>query len=272
MKPDLSPGVLRKLVLEMAYFGKTVHIPCAFSLIEIVSALYSKHLRFDLKDARSKDRDFLVLSKGHGVMALYAVFHQLGWLPRESLEKYFSDGSLLHGLSEAHIPGLEATSGSLGHGLPIATGLALGLARRAIAEKKPAKHVFCIVGDGEMNEGSMWEAILFAGHHKLTNLTVIVDANGFQAMGKIEDILSMEPFADKFRAFGWEAVECDGHSLEALNREFEKSVDTKKPRAIIARTVKGKGVSFMEGNNVWHYTRLDQDLFTKAVAEVTGNA
>lgn len=272
MKPDLSPNTLRKLVLEMAYFGKTVHIPCAFSIVEIVSALYSKFLRYDVKDPRWEGRDYLVLSKGHGVMALYATFHQLGWLSREAIEKYFSDGSLLHGLSEAHIPGLEVTSGSLGHGLPIATGVALGFKKQAAKLGQAPKRVFCIVGDGEMNEGSMWEAMLFAAHHKLDNLTVIVDANGFQAMGKIEDILSMEPFVDKFRAFGFDAVECDGHSLEALNREFEKSVVPNpggKPRAIVARTVKGKGVSFMEGDNSWHYTRLDEPKFVRAIAEVS---
>jgi len=276
MKPDLSPATLRKLVLEMAFFGKTVHIPCAFSMVEIVSSLYSKYLRYDVKDPRWEGRDRLVLSKGHGVMALYAAFHQLGWLPREAIENYFADGSLLHGLSEAHIPGLEVTSGSLGHGLPIATGLALGFKLEAARTGKPAKRVFCIVGDGEMNEGAMWEALLFAGHHRLDNLTVIVDANGFQAMGKIQDIVGMEPFVDKFRAFGFDAVECDGHSLEALDREFAKSVgpasENPKPRAIVARTVKGKGVSFMEHDNTWHYTRLDQAKFDRAIAEVSGNA
>ncbi len=266
---DLSPGALRKVVLEMAYFGKTVHIACAFSLIEMVSVLYRKHLRFNPKDARAADRDYLVLSKGHGVMALYAVFYQLGWLDRKAVEGYFCDGSLLHGLSEAHIPGLETTSGSLGHGLPIAAGMAMGLTRQADGKCADAKHVYCIVGDGEMNEGSMWEAILFAAHHRLGNLTVLVDANGFQAMGKIEDVLGMEPFVDKFKAFGWDTVECDGHSVVALDRELARPRDADgKPRAIIARTVKGKGVSFMEGDNRWHYTRLDDATFKAAVAEV----
>jgi len=271
MKPDLSPNALRKLVLEMAYYGKTVHIPCAFSIVEVVSALYSKFLRYDPANPRSEDRDYLVLSKGHGVMALYAVFHQLGWIDRAAIENYFSDGSLLHGLSESHIPGLEVTSGSLGHGLPIAAGVAFGFARQARLEKTPPKRVFCIVGDGEMNEGSMWEALLFAAHHKLENLTVIVDANEFQAMGKTKDILDMEPFVDKFRAFGFDAVECDGHSLQALDRELEKSIGPGrgKPRAIVARTIKGKGVSFMERDNTWHYTRLDRDKFDRAIAEVS---
>jgi transketolase len=266
MKPDLSPSALRKIVLEMAFHGKTVHIPCAFSMVEIVSSLYSKFLRYDAKNPRWEDRDYLVLSKGHGVMALYAAFHQLGWIGRAEVEGYFSDGSALHGLSEAHIPGLEVTSGSLGHGLPIAVGLALGFKLRAEKEGKKSRRVFCIVGDGEMNEGSMWEALLFAGHHELDNLCVVVDANGFQAMGRIGEILDMEPFVDKFTAFGFDATECDGHSLEALDREFSRQ--SAKPRAIVARTVKGKGVSFMEHDNTWHYTRLDQDKFDRALAEV----
>lgn len=263
---DLSPSTLRRGVLEMAYHGKSVHVACAFSLIEMVSVLYRKHLRFNPKDARDPERDYLVLSKGHGVMALYAAFRQLDWISKDTVEKYFSDGSLLHGLSESHIPGLEVTSGSLGHGLPIATGMAFGLKRNAGAGGE-AKKVFCIVGDGEMNEGSMWEAILFAGHHRLENLTVVVDANGYQAMGKIEDVLGMEPFVDKFRAFGWDAVECDGHSVEALDSALARA-PTGKPRAIVARTIKGKGVSFMENDNRWHYTRLDEENFKAAIAEV----
>ena len=270
MTPDLSPSTLRRLVLEMAYAGKTVHIACAFSLIEIISTLYSQVLRYRADDARWTERDYLVLSKGHGVMALYAAFHQIGWLPREAIDQYFTDASILHGLSESHVPGLEATTGSLGHGLPIATGVALGFKRLS---KSDPKRVFCIVGDGEMNEGSMWEAVLFAAHHRLSNLTVVVDANGFQAMGRTEEVLGLEPFVKKFRAFGWDAVECDGHSVSALAREFEKATgpqtERQRPRAIIARTIKGKGVSFMEDDNRWHYTRLDEELFKRAVAEVS---
>lgn len=257
----------------MAFHGKTVHIPCAFSLIEIVSSLYSKFLKFNPKDPRDPKRDYFVLSKGHGVMALYAAFYQLGWLKREHIEGYFSDGSLLHGLSEAHIPGLEVTSGSLGHGLPIAVGMAFGA-----KTKKEVRRVYCVAGDGEMNEGSMWEAILFAAHQRLGNLTLIVDANGFQAMGKVEEVLGMEPFPAKLQAFGWETVEIDGHSLEALDREFARitAMDplNSKPQAIIARTVKGKGVSFMENDNRWHYTRLDEDTYKKSLNEVavTGGA
>ncbi|MDZ4081386.1 MAG: 1-deoxy-D-xylulose-5-phosphate synthase N-terminal domain-containing protein, partial [Bdellovibrionales bacterium] len=180
-------------------------------------------------------------------------------------EKYFSDGSLLHGLAEARVPMLEVSAGSLGHGLPVAVGYALGKKRNA----QPG-HVYCIVGDGEMNEGSMWEALLFAGHHKLDNLTVIVDANGHQAMGRIPEILNMEPFAEKFRAFGFETSDIDGHQVGVLKSTFENNkLKHGKPKAIVARTVKGKGVSFMEDNNEWHYRRLTPELLEAAKKELS---
>jgi transketolase len=260
----LDPKTLRRHVLHMAHRGQSVHVPCAFSLIEVLSVLYSKFARFNAADARDPERDRVVLSKGHGVMAAYACFRELGWLEQDRLDRYFSDGSLLRGLSEADIPGLEVTSGSLGHGLPVATGMALGLRRR-----KRAQRVYCVVGDGELNEGSMWEAIAFAGHSRLDNLTVIVDANGFQAMGTTESILSMEPLAAKFAAFGFEAAECDGHDVAALEKTLiGLHRRTGKPQALIARTVKGKGVSFMEADNTWHYTRISDETMARALKEL----
>ncbi len=260
----LDPKTLRRSVLRMAHRGQAVHVPCAFSLIEILSVLYSRFLRFDPADPRHPERDYMVLSKGHGVMAAYACFRELGWLEQEHLDRYFSDGSLLRGLSEADIPGLEVTSGSLGHGLPVAAGLAFGLKRK----KKPQR-VYCVVGDGELNEGSMWEALAFAAHARLDNLTVIVDANGFQAMGATESILSMEPLVGKFSAFGLAAAECDGHDAAALEktlRELQRAPG--KPQALVARTVKGKGVSFMEADNAWHYTRLTDETLARALKEL----
>ena len=161
---------------------------------------------------------------------------------------------------------MEVSAGSLGHGLPVAVGYALG--KRRLNE---SGHVYCIVGDGEMNEGSMWEAVLFAGHHKLENLTVIVDANAHQAMGRISDVMNMEPFAAKFAAFGFETYDIDGHNVEVLG----KTLSTKpagRPRAVIARTVKGKGLSFMEDNNEWHYRRLTPELLEAARQELQGKS
>ncbi|MDE1977306.1 MAG: transketolase, partial [Elusimicrobia bacterium] len=198
-----------------------------------------------------------------GVMALYACLREIGWLSEKILDQYFSDASLLRGLSEANIPGLEATSGSLGHGLPVAAGMALGLKL-----KKSPRRVYCIAGDGELNEGSMWEAIALAGHHKLENLTVIVDANGLQAMGKTEMILNMEPLADKLKSFGFEALECDGHNPAALKGALAALAARARPGALIARTIKGKGVSFMENDNAWHYTRLSEDFMERALKEL----
>ena len=247
----------------MAYNGQSVHVACAFSLIEIFSSLYGKILKYNAQNPVDPDRDYLVLSKGHGVMAQYACFHQLGWIGDEAVEQYFSDGSNLHGLSESHIPGCEVTSGSLGHGLPIGVGIAKGLQ----LQNKLNQKVYTIVGDGELNEGSMWEAFLFAAHHKLSNFYVIVDANEFQAMGKISEIINLEPMADKFRAFGFETAECDGHDAEEVSRQLA-SFKSDRPKALIARTVKGKGVTFMEGDNIWHYTRLDQATMTLALQEL----
>jgi transketolase len=248
----------------MAFSGQSVHIPCAFSLVEILSVLYSKHLHFNPADYKDPKRDYLVLSKGHGVMALYPILQKIGWIKDEHLEQYFKDGSLLRGLCESDIPGLEVTSGSLGHGLPIATGIALGLKRRNLSNK-----VFCIVGDGEMNEGTMWESCLFAGHHKLDNLTIIVDANEFQAMGRTEHVIHLEPLTEKFQSFGFLAKRVEGHDINALDSAFsEMSKVSHQPKALIASTTKGKGISFMEGENQWHYTRLNEETLERALKEL----
>jgi transketolase len=163
------------------------------------------------------------------------------------------------------VPGCEVTSGSLGHGLPIACGIAFGLKR-----KGSDRRVYCIVGDGEMNEGPMWEALLFAAHQKLDNLVVIVDANQFQAMGRTEDVLALEPLPAKFEAFGCRTVECDGHDPAALGRALASLAEpTGTPGAIVARTLKGHGVSFMAGDNRWHYTRLSDEIYNRALAELS---
>jgi transketolase len=249
----------------MAHRGGSVHIACAFSLIEVMSFLYSEVLKFNPDNPKDPERDYLVLSKGHGVMAQYASFRQIGWLTDDHLDNYFKDGSLLHGLSEARVPGCEVSSGTLGHGLPIAAGLALGLKLRGDLNKK----VICIVGDGELNEGPCWEALAFASHHRLSNLWVVVDANGFQAMGRSIDVLNMEPMADKFTAFGFAVADCDGHNKDCLRENFTRLSAETKPKAIVARTVKGRGVSFMENDNLWHYTRISDELLEKALQELS---
>jgi transketolase len=262
--PDFSPPALRRHILNMAYAGQTVHSPCALSIVDLLSVLYGGHLRYDAADPAHPERDYLVLSKGHGVMALYACFHEIGWLKKEALEKYNSDGSDLHGLAECLVPGIEASTGSLGHGFPVAAGIAFGLKR----QRKPAK-VVCIVGDGEFNEGSNFEALLFASHHGLDNLTLMIDANTFQAMGETASILGLEPLADKLRSFGFETFDVDGHDPQALDRAL-RAPHQGRPKAIVARTIKGKGVDFMEGQNKWHYTRLTAQEHAQALAQNGG--
>lgn len=256
---------IRKTVLDMAYAGSTVHIGCAFSIVELLAVLYRQHLRLDQADPQAPHRDYLVLSKGHGVMAQYACLHELGWLNDTDLAQYFKDGTRLKGLADAHVPGIEATTGSLGHGLSVGVGLALGAKLKSTDQK-----CYVLVGDGELNEGSIWEAAMFASHFKLGNLIVIIDENRFQAMGSTDEVMNMGSIKDKFLAFGFDTVEIDGHDETAIDRAYTdmNNKHNDKPKAIVARTIKGKGVSFMENDNIWHYTRLTADTYAQALGEV----
>lgn len=256
---------LRKTVLDMAYAGSTVHIGCAFSIIEILAVLYRNHLRYPGGNPAAPGRDYLVLSKGHGVMAQYACMRELNWLNDEHIQAYFSDGSKLKGLSDSRIPGLEVTSGSLGHGFSVGVGLALGARLRSTDQM-----TYVLVGDGELNEGAIWEGALFAAHHDLSNFMVIVDENGFQAMGATGEVLRLGAIADKFGSFGFECAVVDGHSEAQIDSAIKtlRASTSRKPKAVVAKTVKGKGVSFMENNNLWHYTRLTAETYKLAVTEL----
>lgn len=253
----------------MAYAGSTVHIGCAFSIIELLAVLYRNYLDYPGNDPNAAHRDYLVLSKGHGVMAQYACMRELGWLSDEAFTHYFSDGSELKGLSDSRVPGLEVTSGSLGHGFSVGIGLALGAKLRGTNQK-----TFVLVGDGEINEGPIWEGALFAAHHQLHNFMVIVDENGFQAMGRTEEVLGLGSIASKFRSFGFEVQTVDGHDEgaidDAINQLFRAGGSG--PKALVAKTVKGKGVAFMENNNSWHYTRLNADTYAQALAALDSTA
>lgn len=257
-----APARMRRTVLEMAYAGSTVHIACAFSIIELVTVLYRNHLRYPGNDPRAENRDFFVLSKGHGVMAQYACMRELGWLDDSHVQGYFKDGSDLKGLSDSRVPGLEVTSGSLGHGFSVGVGIAMGLKRKGTDQK-----VYAIVGDGELNEGPIWEGALVAAHHKMDNLMLIVDKNGFQAMGTTDAVLALGDLSAKFASFGFETLEVDGHDEAAVDAAIRQlwTSGAGKPKALIARTVKGKGVPFMESDNRWHYTRLNPQTFAEAV-------
>lgn len=262
MEGRFSPARMRRTVLEMAYAGSTVHIACAFSIIELLTVLYRNHLRYPGNDPRAEGRDFLILSKGHGVMAQYACMLELGWLDNSHIEGYFKDGSDLKGLSDSRIPGLEVTSGSLGHGFSVGVGIAMGVKRLGTDQK-----VYAIVGDGELNEGPIWEGALVAAHHKMDNLMLIIDKNGFQAMGTTDDVLALGELSAKFFSFGFEILEVNGHDEAAVDAAISQlwATGAGKPKALIAQTLKGKGVPFMEADNRWHYTRLNAQTYTEAV-------
>jgi transketolase len=263
-QPDqrFAPARMRRTVLEMAYAGSTVHIACAFSIIELLTVLYRNHLRYPGNNPHAEGRDYLILSKGHGVMAQYACMLELGWLNDSQIEGYFKDGSDLKGLSDSRVAGLEVTSGSLGHGFSVGVGIALGLKQKGGDQK-----IYAIVGDGELNEGPIWEGALVAAHHQIDNLMV----NGFQAMGTTDDVLGLGNLGAKFSSFGFETLEVDGHDEEAIDASIRQlwATGTNKPKALIATTVKGKGVPFMECNNLWHYTRLDPQTFAEAISALS---
>lgn len=261
----LNASQLRKNILDMAFAGSTVHIGCALSIVEILLVLYRDFLRYPGSDCEHPDRDYLILSKGHGVMAQYACMRELGWLSQGDLDRYFSDGTELKGLSDSRVKGLEVTSGSLGHGFSVGLGMAFGAKLSASGQK-----TYVVVGDGEINEGPIWEGSMFAAHHQVKNLMVIVDENGFQAMGRTNEVIGLGDIEGKFRSFGFDAATVDGHDEPALKKAIASlwALGSSRPKALVAKTVKGKGVSFMEDDNVWHYTRLNQDTYDRAVAEL----
>ena len=256
---------IRRTILDMAYSGSTVHIGCAFSIVELLGVLYRNHLKIDPKLPDSPTRDYMVLSKGHGVMAQYACLKELGILSDIDINNYFKNGTRLKGLADTHVPGVEVTSGTLGHGMSVGVGLAL-----AAKLNGTSQYCYVIVGDGELNEGAIWEAALFASQFKLDNLIVIVDENGFQAMGSTNEVISLGNISKKFEAFGFDSINIDGHNEQEIDVAYAqmKEFQNDKPKCIVANTVKGKGVSFMEHNNIWHYTRLSEETYKDALIQL----
>ena len=257
-----DPCSLRETVLAMARVGNSGHVGCAFSIVEIMAVLYRSFLRYPQRDPRHPQRDYLVLSKGHGVLAQYACMREIGWLNDEHVQRYFGDGSDLMGLSDSRTPGLEVSSGSLGHGFSVGVGIAEGLRRRGTDQR-----VFAIVGDGELNEGPIWEGMLFAAHNRLGNLMMIVDANGFQAMGRTDEVIELGSIRQKLESFGFDTADVDGHDQNALDSTVRTLIagDPTRPKALVAKTVKGKGVPFMEHNNQWHYRHLSAQDYEASI-------
>jgi transketolase len=233
-------------------------------MADILAVLYSGILRLRPDEPGWSDRDRLVVSKGHGAAAVYAVLAERGYFARELLDTYCMDGSALAGHISHQVPGVEFSTGSLGHGLSLGCGIALA-GRRA---SHPFRS-FVLLSDGECDEGSIWEAALFASHHRLENLTAIVDYNKIQSFGRVEDVLALEPFAAKWRAFGWQALEIDGHDHDALKQSLGSlPAVAGKPTVLIAHTVKGKGVSFMEDRLAWHYKAASAEQLADALREI----
>lgn len=256
---------VRARVLRMAHAGKTPHVACALSCVDILVALYFSVLRIDPASPADETRDRLLLSKGHGCMAQYAALVERGFFPEAVLAEYARDGGrLAEHPGPQCVPGIEAATGSLGHGLPMGAGLALA------AKVRGQQHrTFVILSDGECYEGSVWEAALFAPALRLDSLVAIVDYNGWSAMDRTEKV--MAPFADKWRAFGWAVREIDGHDLGAMASLLATApFEPGRPSAVIARTVKGKGISFMEDDLEWHYRPPTDDDLRRALAEVGG--
>ncbi|MBI4776148.1 MAG: transketolase [Deltaproteobacteria bacterium] len=258
----LEPRHLRELIVEQCKLSNVGHIGSALSVVEIMSVLYSHILR--IKSFADNDRDRFILSKGHAAITLYAILYMIGSISIDELRRYCSDESML-GVHPDHVlESIDFSTGSLGHGLSYGVGSAL-----AARLQGSSRRAFVLISDAECNEGSVWEAALFAAHHKLSNLITIVDYNGQQAFGYTDEVLSLMPICDKWRAFGWRVEEVDGHSTEELIHCFERIEEIQdRPKIIIAHTISGKGVSYMEGLIKWHYWPMSDNEFDIAKKEL----
>jgi len=243
--------LLRARIIETSHKTNTPHLGSCLSCVDILVAAYFDVLRVDPTRPRDPLRDRFILSKGHGAAALFQVLALRGFYPESMLETYGQDGSLFaeHPPAPAYLPGIEAATGSLGHGLPMGLGMAL-----SARIQRQEYNVVALLSDGECNEGSVWESAMMASSQRVERLLAVIDFNKWQATGRSEEILALSPLVDKWRAFGWNACEADGHDIKALVRLMRRLPDgSGKPVAIVAHTVKGKGVSFMEDDNNWHY-------------------
>jgi len=256
---------LRKHALRMAQSGGGSHIGSALSMADIMGVLYGRVLRVDPKDPKWPGRDRFILSKGHAGAGVYASLAERGFFPAELLSQHYKNGSIFSGhVSHKGVPGVEFSTGSLGHGLGIGAGMATQLKRLGGGQR-----VFVVMSDGECDEGSNWEAIMSAAHYKLDNLIAVVDYNKLQSLAPVSETMNLEPFADKWRAFGWSVHQVDGHDHGVLHDLFDRiPFETGKPSVILADTVKGKGISFMENQVLWHYRSPQGAEFDAAMAEL----
>jgi transketolase len=256
---------IRRHAVRMTNLGGSSHVGSVLSMADIVAVLYGGVMHIDPANPGRPNRDRFILSKGHAGAGIYAALAESGFFPIEWLERHCADGSVLSGhVSHKGVPGVELSTGSLGHGLPVGAGFAYG-AKLDDANRR----VFVLLSDGECDEGSTWEAILFSSHHKLDNLVAIVDYNKIQSLAPVAETLALEPFADKWKAFGWSVIELDGHDHNALYSHLSSVPKvTGKPTCILAHTVKGKGVSFMERSVLWHYRTPRGSEYDEALNEL----
>ena len=258
---------IRRNAVEMTHISNGSHIAPILSIADIVAVLYANILNYDPKNPKLETRDRVILSKGHAGASIYSALAEEGFFDIEELKTHYANGSRLSGhVSHKTVPGVEISTGSLGHGLPIGAGMAMA------AKMKGEEHrVFVLMGDGECDEGSVWECALFSNQYKLENLVAIVDHNKMQSLDFCENTISLKPFAQKWKDFGWNVIEIDGHNHDELRNALQNTENEEhKPTVIIANTIKGKGISFMENNIVWHYRAPQGEDYKKAVEELEG--
>lgn len=241
---------IRRHGIEMTHLSGGSHIGSILSVADIIAVLYNDVANVDPKNPKKPDRDRIILSKGHAGAAIYAALAEKGFFDVEILKTHYQNGSILSGhVSHKGVPGVEISTGSLGHGLSIGSGMAYAAKKDSLGHR-----VYVILGDGENDEGSVWEAALVSSHFKLNNLIAIVDYNKMQSLDFVENTISLAPLSDKWKAFGWNVIDIDGHNHDELRKAFkEANTNTMKPTVILANTIKGKGISFMENNILWHY-------------------
>lgn len=258
--PTPDPIAVRRTILEMIHRAQASHLGTSMSAVEILIAVYQACDIDAIRDGRH-DRDRVFVSKGHAAAATYAVMHHFGLLDAETLHTYHLDGSALAGHVSHATPYVEHSTGALGHGLPVAVGTALGLRSRGASQSR----VFCVLGDGELQEGAIWEAVMLAAHHRLSRLVAIVDNNRVSSIRPTAEVIDLEPIADRFAGFGFAVHHVDGHDVKALGGAIEVANGGDLPTLIVADTVKGRGVAFAEGMPIWHYRTLDDALYAEAL-------
>lgn len=262
--PAIFAHRIRRHAVMMTSRGKSSHIGSVLSVADILAVLYGRVLKVDPARPKWDERDRFILSKGHAGAGVYAALAERGFFPRAELERHYQNGSVFSGhVSHKGVPGVDISTGSLGHGLGIGTGMAFAALRGGENWR-----VFVIMSDGECDEGSVWEAAMFAAHHKIRNLTAVIDYNHIQSLATVAETLALEPFADKWRAFGWDVMEVDGHNHAELETALSVYHGSDRPRVVIAHTTKGKGVSFMENQVLWHYRSAQSEELDRALAEL----